>query len=53
MADRCDILTDRLTALELLGEEVTAALGEEITRLRAEVLHLAGLVASLDDPRNA
>jgi hypothetical protein len=41
LVERCDLLADRLTAQEAVVDEVARALGEELTRLRAEVAHLA------------
>ena len=37
---RCDLLADRVSALEAGGAEIAEVLGEEITLLRAEVEHL-------------
>jgi hypothetical protein len=53
LADHCDRLTDRLMAQEDVTHDVASAFGEELARLRAEVVHLAGLVAALDEPPDA
>jgi len=50
VATHCDLLADRLAAQEAVGADVAATFGEEITRLRAEVLHLRRLVAQPDAP---
>jgi len=50
IAAHCDLLADRLAALESVSADVTGAFGEELTRLRAEVLHLQRLVSSYDTP---
>jgi hypothetical protein len=44
----CDLLIDRLTALEAVTADTAAAFGPEITRLRAEVVHLQGQLAHRD-----
>ncbi len=44
LAGSCDELVDRVTRLERVTEDVTGTLGEELTRLRAEVGHLRRLV---------
>jgi len=49
IAAHCDLLGDRLAVLEAVTADVAAAYGEEISRLRAEVLHLQRLVVSLHD----
>jgi hypothetical protein len=43
LVDHCDSLTDRLATQETLLDEFTTILGEEVTRLRAEVDHLRRL----------
>jgi hypothetical protein len=53
LGDHCDRLTDRLMAQEDVTHDVASAFGEELARLRAEVVHLAGLVAALDEPHDA
>jgi hypothetical protein len=50
MAVQCDLLVDRLNLLEAKTADVAGAYGEEITRLRAEVLHLRRAVAAERDP---
>ncbi len=40
LAEQCDRLRDRVMANEEVTEDVAATLGEELARLRAEVLHL-------------
>lgn len=50
IATHCDLLADRLAAQEAVTADVTGAFGEEITRLRAEVLHLQRLVSLRDAP---
>jgi len=47
VAARCDHVVDRLTTQEAVTADVTDAFGEEIAQLRAEVLHLQRVVASL------
>lgn len=47
LADQCDRLTDRLNGQEEISEDVAATYGEELARLRAEVLHLRALSSSL------
>ncbi len=49
IAAHSDLLGDRLAVLEAVTADVAGAFGEEITRLRAEVLHLQRLVVSLHD----
>jgi hypothetical protein len=50
IAARCDLLTDRLASQEAITADLTHSFGEEIARLRAEVLHLQRVVVSLRDP---
>ena len=50
LAERCEQLTDRLMTQEEVTEDVATAFGEELARLRAEVLHLARLVAEQTGP---
>lgn len=50
LSTHCDLLVDRLTAQEAVTADVTGAFGQEITQLRAEVLHLQRQVASLHGP---
>jgi ABC-type transporter Mla subunit MlaD len=50
LADHSDLLVDRVTTLEALGEDVTGVLGEELARLRAEVLHLQRVATSSPRP---
>jgi len=52
IAARCDLLADRLAAHEAVSADVTGAFGEELTRLRAEVLHLQRLVSLRDTPHD-
>ena len=49
LATHCDLLVDRLASQEAVTSDVAGAFGEEITRLRAEVVHLQRLVTSLQD----
>jgi hypothetical protein len=42
LAARCDELSQRLAAQEELTAELTASLGQEVTRLRAAVAHWHG-----------
>lgn len=53
LADRCEVLTDRMMTQEEVTEDVATAYGEELSRLRAEVQHLAGLVAELSERTHA
>jgi hypothetical protein len=46
-AAHCDQLVDRLNALEAVTADVTDAFGQEIVRLRAEVVHLQRSVDAL------
>jgi len=48
IASHCDHLVDRLASQEAKTADMTGAFGEEITHLRAEVIHLRSLVASLN-----
>jgi len=50
IAAHCDALSDRLAAQEALTADVASVLGEEITRLRAEVTHLRRIVEARHDP---
>ena len=50
VAAQCDHVVERLTSLEEMTADVTGAFGEEIAQLRAEVLHLQRVVASLQGP---
>ena len=50
IATHCDLLADRLAAHETVTADVSGAFGEELTRLRAEVLHLQRLVSLRDTP---
>ncbi|HEY1650284.1 MAG TPA: hypothetical protein VGG09_00230 [Acidimicrobiales bacterium] len=43
LAEHCDLLAERLMAQEEITADVAATLGEELARLRAEVLHLQAL----------
>jgi hypothetical protein len=46
IADRCDELTIRLNEQEALTVDVARTFGEELARLRAEVLHLESTIDS-------
>jgi hypothetical protein len=46
IAGHCDLLADRLAAREAVSADVAGTFGEEVARLRAEVLHLQHLAAS-------
>jgi hypothetical protein len=46
LAEQCDRLRDRMVAHEEITEDVASTLGEELARLRAEVLHLRALIIS-------
>jgi hypothetical protein len=46
LAEQCDRLADRAMTQEEVTADVAGTLGQELTRLRAEVLHLAALVSS-------
>jgi hypothetical protein len=50
VAAQCDHVVDRLTTQEAVGADVARVFGEEIAQLRAEVLHLQRVVASLQGP---
>ena len=47
IATHCDLLVDRLAAQESVTADVAESFGQEIVRLRAEVLHLQTEVTSL------
>jgi hypothetical protein len=49
LVERCDLLADHLTAQEEVVDEVARVLGEELTRLRAEVAHLARALSARQD----
>jgi len=49
LAVHCDQLVDRLTAQEAVTADVTDSFGQEITLLRAEVVHLQRSVDALRD----
>jgi hypothetical protein len=51
LATHCDQLQDRLSDHEKIAEDVTAAYGEDLARLRAEVDRLRELVQSLHQTR--
>lgn len=46
IAHRCDELATRLAEQEARGADVTRTFGEDLARLRAEVLHLQGMIDS-------
>jgi hypothetical protein len=48
LVTRCDLLSERLAAHEALTADVTASSSEELTRLRAEVLHVTRLASPPD-----
>lgn len=50
LAAQCDHVAERLTTQESVTADLAGAFGEEIARLRAEVLHLQRIVASLQGP---
>lgn len=50
VAAHCDLLVDRLTALEAVTADLAGAFGQEIAQLRAEVAHLQRTLASPGDP---
>lgn len=45
LCEHCDLLVDRLASQEALTADVVAAFGEDLARLRAEVLHVRNAVA--------
>ncbi|HEX3333946.1 MAG TPA: hypothetical protein VHS57_06370 [Acidimicrobiales bacterium] len=49
VAAHCDALTDRLSAQEAITADVTAAFGQELAQLRAEVQHLRRVVGTPSD----
>jgi hypothetical protein len=51
IATQCDLLADRIAARDAVGADVADSFGEEVTRLRAEVLHLQRLSAAPSEPR--
>jgi hypothetical protein len=53
LADRCEVLTDRMMSTEEVTGDVATAFGEELSRLRAEVMHLARLLADPSEPTHA
>ena len=46
IAERCDQLTTRQAEKEAVTADMARAFGEELARLRAEVLHLQGMIDS-------
>ncbi len=50
VAAQCDHVVDRLVTEEAVTADVTSVFSEEIAQLRAEVLHLQRVVASLQGP---
>jgi hypothetical protein len=52
LAVQSDRLTERVVAQEELTGDIAATLGEDLTRLRAEVLHIRRLGAPLDEGRD-
>ena len=48
LADHCDLVANRLSGQEEISEDLAATFGEELARLRAEVLHLKSLTAAVD-----
>jgi hypothetical protein len=51
IATQCDLLADRIAARDTVSADVTDSFGEEVTRLRSEVLHLQRLSAAESEPR--
>ena len=51
LASHCDLLEDRLHHQEEITQDIADAYGEDLARLRAEVVHLRELVASLRQTR--
>lgn len=51
IATQCDLLADRIAERDSVSADIADAFGEEVTRLRAEVLHLQGLSATPPEPR--
>ena len=49
MATHCDLLADRLASQEAITADMADVFGQEITQLRAEVVHLRRSVAALTD----
>jgi hypothetical protein len=49
VAAHCDVLVDRLNALEAVTADVSGTFGQEIAQLRAEVAHLQRSLATLRD----
>jgi hypothetical protein len=52
LASHCDHLVDRLASQDARTADIAGAFGEEITRLRAQVMHLQGNLDKSDRPRN-
>jgi hypothetical protein len=50
MAQRCDLLLDRLATQEAVTADIAASFGQEIVQLRAEVIHLQRNLDPLRDP---
>jgi hypothetical protein len=50
IAAHCDLIADRLESQETITGDVTHAFGEEISRLRSEVIHLQRVVGSAHPP---
>jgi (p)ppGpp synthase/HD superfamily hydrolase len=51
IATQCDLLADRIAARDTVSSDIADSFGEEVTRLRAEVLHLHHLSATTAEPR--
>jgi (p)ppGpp synthase/HD superfamily hydrolase len=51
IATQCDLLADRIAARDTVSADIADSFGEEVTRLRAEVLHLQRLTATPPEPR--
>jgi hypothetical protein len=51
IATQCDLLADRIAARDTVSADVAGSFGEEVARLRAEVLHLQRLSATEPESR--
>jgi hypothetical protein len=51
IATQCDLLADRIAARDTVSADIADSFGEEVTRLRSEVLHLQRLSAAESGPR--
>jgi hypothetical protein len=51
IATQCDLLADRIAARDTVSADIADSFGEDVARLRAEVLHLQRLSAAPPEPQ--